>query len=162
MGAQAIISLKRVIEATKYAWWDAQQCAGNIDLGIGRLLSDKKLKRRTTQLTHALREYMASVHWVPRWLPICLGTQSKESKWRLWSMGSWRLDLHSWTVLPSFLAGASDSAEVLNSTWEQILYLGSSDREDPGEGHQRENKACCPLAAQICWLSLVTGRVVRH
>ena len=118
MCTQLIISLKRVIETTKYAWWGAQQCAGNIDLGAGSLLSDKKLKRRTTQLTHTLCEHAASVLWVQCWLPICLVTQFKGSRWRLWSMGSWWLDPHFWTV-PLSQQGLV-TAEILKSSWEEF------------------------------------------
>lgn len=78
-----MIPLRRVIETTTCGQWGAQQCAGSIDLGTGNLLSDKKLKRRTAQFTHALCELAASVLRVPRWLPICLRVQFKESRrWR--------------------------------------------------------------------------------
>ena len=95
---QIMILLKRVIETTTCGRWGAQQRAGSIDLGTGNLLSDKKLKRRTEQFTHARCELAASVLRVRRWLSICLGMRFKESRWRLWSMGSWRLDPHSCTM----------------------------------------------------------------
>lgn len=65
----------------------------------------------------------------------------------LWAHGDW---IFTPELCPSLSWQGPVTAEVLNSSWEQILYLGSSDREAPGEGHQRENKSCCPLAAQIC------------
>ena len=91
--------------------------------GDWNLLSDEKLKRRTAEFTHALCELAASVLRVPRWLPICLGMRLTESRWRLWSMGSWWLDAHSRTM-PSLSGQVLVTADVLKPSWEEF-YIGT-------------------------------------
>lgn len=129
--AQIIISLKRVIETTKPARRGAQRYAGSIDLGTGSLLSDKKL-RRTAQFPHALCEHTASVLRVPRWLPICLGTQFQESRWRrdLWARGDWTLTPE---LCPSLSWQGPVTAELLKSSWEKF-YMGLLRQGHPRRG----------------------------
>lgn len=90
-----MIPLRRVIETTTCGQWGAQQCAGSIDLGTGNLLSDKKLKRRTSHsslmLCVNLRHLCSSSVLASHLLTGCNSKSRGGGDGDLWARGDWIL-----------------------------------------------------------------------